>query len=68
MTKTSNQDHASNQDPPMPWSFDLPEADRAARWRYEGGGMHQPVAEATPAERWVETHQKGKKETAASPP
>ena len=45
----------------MPWSFDLSEADRAARWRYEGGGMHQPVAEATPAERWVETHQKRKK-------
>ena len=61
-TKTSNiSDSASNQDPPMPWSFDLSEADRAARWRYEGGGMHQPVAEATPAERWVETHQKRKK-------
>ena len=46
--------------PPMPWSSDLSEADREARWRYEGGGMHQPVAEATPAERWVETEKKRK--------
>ena len=61
-TKVSNPDHDGSCPPmlPMPWSFDLSEADREARWRYEGGGMHQPVAEATPAERWVETEKKRK--------
>ena len=44
----------SNPSPPMPWSPDLSESERAARWRYAGGGMHQPVhVPATPAERWV---------------
>jgi hypothetical protein len=44
----------SNPPPPMPWSPDLSESERAARWRYAGGGMHQPVhGPATPAERWV---------------
>ena len=44
----------SNPSPPMPWSPDLSESERAARWRYAGGGMHQPVhGPATPAERWV---------------
>ena len=66
-TKASNPDHDASCPPmpPMPWSFDLSEADREARWRYEGSGMHQPVAEATPAEatpaeRWVETEKKRK--------
>jgi hypothetical protein len=64
-TKASNPDHDGSCPPmppmpPMPWSSDLSEADREARWRYEGGGMHQPVAEATPAERWVETEKKRK--------
>ena len=40
--------------PPMPWLPDLSESEHAARWRYAGGGMHQPVdVPTTPAERWV---------------
>jgi hypothetical protein len=53
----------SNPPPPMPWSPDLSESERAARWRYAGGGMHQPVhVPATPAERWVagENEERGK--------
>lgn len=64
-SKVATHDASCPPMPPMPWSFDLSEADREARWRYEGSGMHQPVAEATPAEatpaeRWVETEKKRK--------
>ena len=47
--------------PPAPWSPDITESERLELWRYIGGGMHQPVAEATPAERWIagKTKRKG---------
>ena len=53
--------------PPMPWSPDLTESERAARWRYAGGGMHQPVAEASPAERWVAGKEKTKRKGTFGP-
>ena len=51
----------------MPWSPDLTESERAARWRYAGGGMHQPVAEASPAERWVAGKEKTKRKGTFGP-